>query len=307
MLNLHELNVFVEAAQTENFSLAAHRLFLSQPAVSLQVRNLEKALGIELFRRHGRNVVLSDAGRILLPLAQQVLLQAKHVEEVMWGLQGVVIGEMTIACSTTVGKYILPQLIAGYRAKFPEVQVAVEVMGRRAAMDWLLEGRADLAVVSTRTLHRDLEYQPLLEDEVVLIVPVGHPWADGHPVDPARLMDCPYIMRESTAGSYEVLSEGLEAHGLNIADMQVIMTLGNAESIEMSVEAGLGIAFVSRYVACRGVALGRVVEVPVRGMTLKRSIYMVRHIRRSATPPQQSFWDYAFDPSSEGIRTLAVP
>ena len=74
MLNMHELNVFVEAALTENFSLAAHRLYLSQPAVSLQVRNLEKQLGVELFRRHGRNVVLSDAGKVLLPMAQQLLL-----------------------------------------------------------------------------------------------------------------------------------------------------------------------------------------------------------------------------------------
>jgi DNA-binding transcriptional LysR family regulator len=304
MLSMHELNIFVEAAQTENFSIAAQRLCLSQPAVSLQIRNLEKQLGVQLFRRHGRSVSLSDAGRVLLPMAQQLVLQGKRIEEVMWGLQGMIIGGLCIACSTTVGKYILPRLIAGFRARYPEVQVAVNVMGRRAAIDWLLDGRADLAVVSTHMPHRDLEYWPFLQDQVVLIAPVGHPWADGRALEPEELLKCSFIMRESSAGSYEVLAEGLAARGLNIGDLQVVMTLGNAEAIEMSVEAGLGVAFVSRLVACRGLALGRIVEVPVRDMVLNRSIYTVRHVRRGGTPAQQTFWEFAFDPVNEETRRL---
>jgi LysR family transcriptional regulator, transcriptional activator of the cysJI operon len=306
MLNMHELNVFVEAAQTENFSVAAHRLYLSQPAVSLQVRNLEKQLGVELFRRHGRNVVLSDAGKVLLPMAQQILLQAKHIEEVMWGLQGMVIGELGISCSTTVGKYLLPRLIAGFRGHYPEVQVAVHVTGRRTAMDALLEGSADIAVVSSHVVHRDLEYQPFIEDQVVLIVPCDHPWADGRVIKAENLLECDFIMREPTAGSYEVLAEGLSDRGLNISDLRVVMTLGNAEAIEMSVEAGLGVAFVSRFVANRGLMLGRIAEVTVEGMSLARVIYMVRHVRRAATPPQQAFWDFAFDPANEELRQLPV-
>ena len=248
------------------------------------MRNLEKQLGVELFRRHGRNVVLSDAGKVLLPMAQQLLLQAKHIEEVMWGLQGMVIGELSIACSTTVGKYILPKVIVGFRKHYPEVQVAVQVMGRRAATDWLLEGGADLAVVSSRLVHRDLEYQSLLDDQVVLIAPCGHPWSDGRTVRPENLLECEYIMREPTAGSYEVLSEGLAAHSLSISDLRVVMTLGNAEAIEMSVEAGLGVAFASCFVANRGLMLGRVVEVPVEGLDLTRSIFMVRHSREGRYP-----------------------
>jgi DNA-binding transcriptional LysR family regulator len=306
MLSLHELTVFVEAAQAENFSLAAHRLYLSQPAVSLQVRNLEKQLGVDLFRRNGRNVVLSDAGKVLLPLAQQILLQAKRIEEAMWGLQGMVIGELNIACSTTVGKYILPQVIAGFRRQYADVHVAVSVMGRRAAADWLLDGRADIAVLSANLTHHDLEYQPFVQDDVVLIVPVGHPWADGRVIGPQDLHDCDFIMREATAGSYEVVAESMTAQGLSITDLPVAMTLGNAEAVEMAVETGLGAAFVSRLVACRGVALGRVVEVPVQGMCLNRPIYLARHIRRVSTPPQQAFWDFAFDPANEALRQLPL-
>jgi DNA-binding transcriptional LysR family regulator len=248
--------------------------------------------------------VLSDAGKVLLPMAQQLLLQAKHIEEAIWGLQGMVIGQLSMTCSTTVGKYLLPRLIAGFRTQYAEVQVSVDVAGRRDAMDSLLDGSADLAVVSSHLVHRDLEYQPFVEDQVVLVVPCDHPWADGRTVKPENLLEYEHILREPTAGSYEVLSNGLADHGLNIADLRVAMTLGNAEAVEMSVEAGLGVAFVSRFVASRGVMLGRIAEVPVEGMALTRLIYMVRHVRRAATAPQQAFWDFAFDPAHEEMRLL---
>jgi len=306
MLNLHELNVFVEAAQAENFSAAARRLFLSQQAVSLHIRNLEQEFGIELFQRNGRNLTLTPAGKALLPMAQALLRQARALEEMMHGLQGKIIGELTIACSTTVGKYILPRLVAGFRRRYPDVQVSVYVMSRRAAVDRLLEGRADVAVVSAHLPHPDLEFQPFLEDQIILIVPPTHPWADGRTITPPMLITEPFIMRESTAGTYEVLAEGLAQHGLHVEQLQVVLTLANAEAIEMSVEAGIGVAFVSKLAAARGLALGKIVAVPVEGMALKRSIYMVRHQRHVRAPIQQVFWDFAFDPANEPIRRLPM-
>ncbi len=306
MLSFQELNVFVEAALAENFSEAARRLYLSQPAVSLQIGNLERRLGVELFHRNGRNIHLSEAGKILLPLAQEALLQMKRIEETMVGLKGVMMGELIIACSTTVGKYVLPRLVAGFRGRHPHVRVTVNVMSRRAAIEWLLGGRAEIAVVSTRPIQHDLECAAFLGDEVVLLVPANHPWADGRTVTPADLLTQPFILREPSAGTYEVVAEGLMAHGLSIEQLQVVLSLGNTEAIEMSVEEGIGIAFVSRMAAQRGILLGKVVEVPVEGMTLKRNIYMLQHNRRAATPLQQAFWDFAFAPENEALRKLPV-
>jgi DNA-binding transcriptional LysR family regulator len=304
MLNLHELNVFVEAALAQNFSVAARRLYLSQPAVSLQIANLEKHFGLELFQRNGRTVVLSAAGKVLLPLAQEALQNMKHIEETMSGLKGVMIGDLSIACSTTVGKYILPRLVANFRHKYPNVRVAVNVMSRRAAIEWLLSGRAEIAVVSAKPTHSEVESAPFLEDQVVLIVPPDHPWADGRTVVPEDLLAIPFIMREEVAGTYEVVAEGLVAHGLNINQLQTVLSLANAEAIGMSVEAGIGAAFISRMAATRGIALGRAVEVPVQGLALQRTIYMVRHQRLTATPLQRAFWECAFDPANEAIRRL---
>lgn len=304
MLSIHGLNVFVEAALAQNFSVAARRLYLSQPAVSLHIANLEKQLGLELFQRNGRSIQITEAGKILLPLAQEILHQAKHIEETMGSLKGMMIGELAIACSTTVGKYILPRLVAGYRHKYPEVRVAINVMSRRAAIEWLLGSRAEIAVVSAKPTHSDLEIKPFLEDEVVLIVPADHPWTDGRTVTPEDLLTQPFILRESSAGTYEVVAEGLQAHGLSATQLQTALTLGNAEAIEMSVEAGIGIAFVSRLAAARGLLLGRVKEVPVQELALKRRIYMVRHVRHPSTPLQQAFWGFAFAPENEPVRQL---
>ncbi len=304
MLNIHELNVFVEAAEVENFSIAAHRLYLSQPAVSLQIRNLEKQLGVDLFRRNGRNVSLSDAGKVLLPMAQDLLRQTRHVEEAMWGLQGLVIGEVSIACSTAVGKYLLPGVIAGFRRHFTEVQVMVKVVNRRMAADWLIAGRAEIAVVSREMAHRDLELRPLLEDQIILIVPADHPWADGRTIVPTDLLTVPLIMDDAAADSYEVLDEGLAANGMSVADLRPVMTLGSAEAIAMAVEAGIGAAFIPRIVAARGLALGCMREVPIRDLPLQRTICLARNVRRVATPPEQAFWDFTFDPANESIRLL---
>lgn len=304
MLGLHALEIFVEAALAQNFSVAAQRLYLSQPAVSAQINQLEKQLDVELFRRNGRNVVLSDAGEVLLPLAQEVLRQVKHVEETMWSLKGVVIGELSIACSTTVGKYILPRLVAGFRRRYPDVRVTVNVMSRRAAIEWVVTGRAEIALVSAQPNHSELEAEPFLEDRVVLIVPAKHAWTDGRSVTPQDLRTQPFILREMVAGSHEVLAEGLAAHGIAISQLQPVLTLANAEAIEMSVEAEIGIAFVSRMAAARGLTLGRVVEVPVQGLDLRRTIYIVRHQRLGVTPLQRVFWEYAFDPTNAEIRRL---
>jgi DNA-binding transcriptional LysR family regulator len=296
MLNLHELNVFVEAALVENFSVAAQHLGLSQPAVSLQIRNLERQHGVDLFRRNGRNVTLSDAGRTLLPLAQELLHQAKHIEAVMSGLEGLVVGELCVACGTTAGKYVLPQLIARYRQQCPDVQVTITMLCRRSAADWVVEGRADIALMSAEVMHRDLETRAILEDDVVLIVPAGHPWSSGPDVGARDLLGLPLILREPTSNTYATLAQALAQHGLSSSDLKVAMVLSDVDAITMSVEAGIGGAFVPRLAAARALKLGCVAEVAVNDLALKQTIYVARHRRRCATAPQQAFWSFACDP-----------
>ena len=169
----------------------------------------------------------------------------------------------------------------------------VNSTSRRSAIESLQSHRAELAVVSSKLPTAELAYERFAMDHVILIVAANHPWADGRTVTPRDLLDEPFIARESTAGVYEVLADGLARQGLNVDNLQTVLTLASAEALEVSVEAGIGVAFISKMAATRGLTLGRVVEVPVAGMELTREIYLVRHQRHTATPLQQAFSSFA--------------
>ncbi|MBZ0306633.1 MAG: LysR family transcriptional regulator, partial [Anaerolineae bacterium] len=177
MLNLHELNIFITAAEQSSFSKAGRLLHLSQPAVSQTIQNLERRLMVELFARHGRTVRLTAAGETLLPLARELLASANRLEETMASLHGAVIGRIQVGCSTTSGKYLLPGLIARFRQRFPQVRVDVQITGRDGVLRRLAENKINFGVSSKQIEHHDLYSWPFYTDEVILIVNARHPWA----------------------------------------------------------------------------------------------------------------------------------
>jgi DNA-binding transcriptional LysR family regulator len=292
MIDLNALNTFLTVAASGSFSEAGRKLNLSQPAISQAIQHLERQFGVELFVRQGRSVRLTDAGQLLQGMSREILAEAMRLEESMNSLQSTVIGEMTIGCSTTSGKYLLPGQIARFRKRFPKVRINVLVSSRDSVLKKLLSGEIPLGVSSKRIEHADLEYQDFFTDEVILIVPAIHPWARFRQVYPDDLLDEPMILREEVAGTREVLFEGLRKHDIGPDMLNVVMTLGNAEAIEMAVEEGIGIAFISRLAAWRGMELGKVVEVAVEGMVLKRDIYLARNLRISSSRAQTEFWEF---------------
>ncbi len=295
MLNLDALKVFLAVAEHGSFSEAGRQLHLSQPAISQIIQGLERHLGAQLFTRQGRTAQLTEGGQMLVPMARELLTSAQRVEQTMLSIQGEIIGEMTIGCSTASGKYLLPGMIARFRRQFPQVRLNVLVTSRDSVINKLLSGDVPLGVSSKQIEHADLEYQDFFTDIVILIVPAEHPWAKFRKVYPDDLLDEPMILREELAGTREVLIEGLQKHDISPDMLNVAMVLGNAEAIEMAVEEGLGIAFVSRLAASRGLELGRVVEVEVEGMQLSRNIYLVRNRKQPLTRAQMEFWQFIKD------------
>ncbi|MBP7686812.1 MAG: LysR family transcriptional regulator [Thermoflexales bacterium] len=291
-MQLSELRVFVVAAEELNFSRTAERLHLSQSAVSQNIQSLERVFAVELFTRQGRSVRLSEAGQALLPLALEVVNAVSRMSEAMNRIEGQVAGELVIGCSTTSGKYLLPNLVAAFRQDYPLVRLGIKVMSRDEVINRLMDGRLGLGVTSQKVDQRDLDYVPFFEDRVILIVPAQHPWAAYGRALPADLVDEPMILREAKAGTMQVLLEGLAPHGITLDMLNPIMEIGNAEAIEMAVEENLGIAFVSELAAARGLALGRVAQVEVPGLDLRRTIYIARNARVPLSRTQDRFWSF---------------
>ncbi len=306
MLNVHEMNVFLTAAQTQNFSETARQLHMTQPAVSMQIQSLEQRLGVNLFERSGRRIQLSEAGETLMPMARELVSMSLRIEEAIKSLGGEVVGHLKLGCSTTAGKYILPQLIARFRRMHPRVQVTVYTSGRDQVMDMLCDGMTHISVVSSLVNCRDAEFQPFFIDRAVLIVPVDHPWANRSSIKPQELCEVDFILRDDTAGTRQVMAEGLTEHGIHLDDLNVVMELGNAEAIEMAVEEGIGVSIVSRLVAQRGIDLGRIRMLEIEELNLERKIYMAYNIRRAATSVQAEFWNFVHQPLNETLLKLAV-
>lgn len=304
MLNLSEVQVFAVAAETENFSETARRVHLSQPAVSQQIRSLEHFLGVELFQRSGRGVTLAHAGQILLPMAHELLDLSQRIEETMHSLEEQVVGHLVIGCTTTAGKYVLPLVTAAYSQRHPNVRVTIEMCNCVSVVDPLLAQEVHLGISSAKIVHRDMECQPFFTDHVVLIVPADHQFAHRASVQPIELLDQPFILREKDSSTCRMMQEGLAEHDIGLDQLQVVMTVGSAEAIEMAVEHGLGIAFISRLAARHGIELERLVEIPVEGLRMERSLCAVRNSRCAKTPAQDRFWHFIKQYQEEVVQML---
>jgi DNA-binding transcriptional LysR family regulator len=213
---------------------------------------------------------------------------------------------LKIGCSTTTGKYFLPHLAARFRRRYPAVQMTIFNHSRELVLEELVEGAVQLGVVSVPPAGREVEYRHFFTDHVVLIVPVNHPWGRRDIVAVNELCGADFILREPMSGTREEVEAALQQVGLNVADLNVVMEIGNSEAISMAVEEGIGAAFVSRTIAKRGIELGKIKEVAVAGLSLKRDVYIAYSLRYPATRAQTEFWNFVQEPDNEMLLELAA-
>lgn len=304
MLDAHQLNVFLAAAENLSFTQAAQRLHMTQPSVSQHIQSLEHYFDMKLFLRSGRALELTEAGLALLPLAREAVGLSIRIEETMQSLRGKVYGHLMVGCSTTPGKYILPQILARFHRDFPQVRVTCQVTPQVEALRMVSEGDAHFALFSmNRESYPDVEALPFLCDRVVLVAPLDHPWAQRAEIEPHELLEVDFIMRETSSGTYNAVREALAKLDISVTDLHILITLGNAEAIALAVQEGIGVGFLSKMVVDR-LCAGKVTEVRVRGLDICREIFIGHNIRRPETTAQTAFWNFLV---SKGIEFLKNP
>ena len=292
MLDAHQLNVFLAAAESLNFTKAAERLHMSQPSVSQHIQSLERQFDTALFLRSGRSLILTDAGLALVPMARDFVKQSTLIEETMASLKGTIYGHLTVGCSTTPGKYVLPHLLASFHRLYPHVKVTCAVTSQMRAMELLCSGELHFALTSIGQEHcKDAEFVDFLDDPIVLLVPEDHSWAARKIIEVDELSSETFIMREPGSGTYVAVSAALAKKGLEIGDLNVLLTLGNSEAIALSIKEGLGIGFVSRIIVDK-LGYDGVVPVKIEGLDIYRVISIGRHTHRPPTSAQIAFWNF---------------
>ena len=305
MLDLNKLNVFLHAAGSLNFSQTAQCLHISQPTVSKYIKELEQEFRVPLFDRAGGRPQLTNAGKTLLPRARQLVHQSLDLEELMSSLNTEIVGQLKIACSTTAGKYILPQLAARFRRHHPGVHIYIMACSQEQVTLRLLESEADLGVVSMEVGSEHLDCQGFFSDHIVLVVPAHHPWAKREFIEPAELLETPIILREPTSGTRRAMLSELATYDITLDDLDILMEVGNAEAIVAAVSSGLGVSFVSRRATAFALAWGTVAEVPVAGIELHWKLCMARYSLAAHSRVQEAFWGFIHDSANSDLFALA--
>jgi DNA-binding transcriptional LysR family regulator len=296
MIDVTKLETFIYAAENLSFSEAAKQLNLSQPTVSYHVKSLENELGVKLFIRSGGRLQLTEAGRLLLPRARKLFHQTSEMEELLSSLHDGVVGELRIACSTTAGKYILPQLAARFCQRYPGIRVQILRCVSEDVTERLLQNEAHLGVVSYEIQDKNIEYQEFFDDAINLIVPNDHPWAMRRIIEPEELINEPLIIREPASGTRRLLLSQLAKYDIGLDDLNIFMELGSAEAIVRTVSTGFGISFVSTLASACPLERGNVVDVQIKGFDMRRKIFMIRKRLEAPHRAQEVFWSFVHNP-----------
>ena len=267
------LVVFRAVAERLSFRKAAEELYLTQPAVSLQIKALEEDVGVQLFDRTGTHISLTAAGEILLNYCHQVKTLLAQTEQEIAALGGEHSGELALGASTTIAQYVLPRLLGEFCREHPRVHPTLVSGNTEHIVEAVEKQRISLGFIEGPARSRDVKTEPFLKDELVLIVPNAHEWAERTSVSCSEIASIPLLMRERGSGTRHVIELALERQGIKRNSMHIVMELDSTEAIKSAVEAGLGVGFVSRWAIAKDLRLGNNFKiVEVEGLTIKRQL-----------------------------------
>jgi DNA-binding transcriptional LysR family regulator len=292
-MDTRQLAAFVAVVERKSFSRAAEQLGLTQPAVSLQIRSLEKRFGRQLLDRSGRRVEPTEAGRRLYRRAQRLLaLEEQLVGEVVAETDGELRGTIEIGASTGPGGGVVPLLLCEFQLRNPEVEISLSVFDTQRVVELVADRELELGVVGAARRHRSVVFEPFFRDEVVLVCAPGHRFA-GKKFSLEQLREEPLIVMQEGAGVRQVIEDELRQAGSRLRDFDVRLELGLQESVKSAVAAGYGVSFISRSAVEAELAAGTLAAAQVEGLEPSREISLVRSSGRPLTHAAEAFVAFA--------------
>lgn len=268
------LQVFYTVAKQLSFTKAADILYMTQPAVTFQVKQLEEHFNTRLFERSHGKISLTPAGELVLGYAERILALSGEMEARVGELTGQVTGPLMIGASTTIAEYQLPRILGEFKERFPQVQARLTVANSETVAAKVADHSLDVGLIEAPSHNPALTTVACCEDELVMICAPGHPFATRASVNAREIADQRYVSREHGSGTREVVDDFFKDNGVNPDDLHIEMELGSREAIKGAVEAGLGVAIMSASTVTKEIQLGTLVAVPLNPR-LTRELSMV--------------------------------
>lgn len=282
-MNFHQLHIFYTVAEKGSFSAAAQALHMTQPAVTMQIQSLEDYFGTKLLHRSTKKIELSEAGRTLLPHAKRSVELVRQTDEAMSAFTQKLQGRLQLGASLTIGEYVLPRMLGPFARQYPDISIVMKVMNTTQIMDEILKHQLNFGLIEAPVNHPDMIVEPVMQDELKLIVPAGHDLAGRGKVNLEEVMNYPFVLREEGSGTRQVMEGQLKKKKIDPSDMNVVMELGSTGAVKSAVEAGVGITMLSPSSVQHELALGLVHIVDIRGLEFKRQFYAI-HLKSSLLP-----------------------
>jgi LysR family transcriptional regulator, low CO2-responsive transcriptional regulator len=300
-MNLNQVQVFCAVAKHLSFSMAAEELFITQPAVSQQVKALERQLNVKLFERVGHKLYLTEAGEGVLPHAQALLTTRAEMEQTLAMLRGSARGRLALGANTTGGMYVAPGIVRAFRDVSPEVEATLQIETTNRILDRVMQNMIDVALVTGPVEDGRFAIRDLCPDEVELIVSPSHPFAGRASVSPAEVAAEDFAVPEPGSRTRTLIEQAFLERGHRL---RVTMQLPGTEAVKKAVEANVAVAMVSRYSVGRELSLGALARVPIEGLVLERPIHILHRKGKHLSPLVRRFLTFASEYVAEEEGTL---
>jgi DNA-binding transcriptional LysR family regulator len=291
---LRQLHVFESVADELSFTRASEKLHLSQPAVSIQVKQLEEGVGLPLFEHVGKRISLTEAGWILYKCSQTIRSVLEGAGEQIDELKGIQRGKLDVTVATTAS-YFASRILAGFAHRFPQIAISLDVTNREGLLQQLDLNQCDLVIMGEPPKGKRLKSMPIMENPLVIIAAPDHPLAGRRRIPVKELGEQGFVFREAGSGTRAAILRFLEAKGVSI---EIAMEMTSNEAIKQTVQAGMGLGIVSRHTVELELKTGSLVELDVAHFPLKRFWYLVRRSDKELSPVAQRFASYVLDPEN---------
>ncbi|MGI6630227.1 MAG: LysR substrate-binding domain-containing protein [Bacillota bacterium] len=275
-MNERKLRVFYEVATKLNMTEVANQMYISQPAISQTIRELENDFGVQFFDRIGKKLYLTHEGEIFLNYVRRIINLYDDCFKTLKDSSELKTGKMRIGASTTIGIYILPQIIGEFHQKYrdKDIEISINIVNTKIIADMILKNQIDFAFVEGPVFSDEIIEDFFCLDELVFIIPPNHPWVQYDKIDLKFLENTKIIMREKGSGTREIFEEALKRFDVNYC---VDFELGNTEAIKKAVEANLGVSCISRRCVEKEARDGKIVIRRLKGLRIMREFHLIYH------------------------------
>ena len=288
-MDLWQLNIFCKVIELKSFSKAGNAVHLSQPTISNHIKDLEAHFDCRLIDRLTKEAVPTKAGELLYGYAKKFLALRDETETALAEYNGKIRGRLVIGGSTIPGTYLMPQMIAGFKGQYPEVIISLIIGDTAHIIEGILDGSLELGLVGARAETQKIAQKQLISDEMRLIVPAHHRWANQNHVSMKQLVSEPFILREPGSGTLKSLHQSLHDQGYAVEESKVIAELGSTEALCQGIKNGVGVSILSTLAVAEDLRAGKLSALKVDGLHLERNFYLTWHRHRSPSPLHQAF------------------